>query len=52
LDGGHLAMLFIEAARKRPISAKVRQAVSLAGFALFVILSLLVTYTDVIKLMA
>lgn len=52
LDGGHLVMLFIEAAGKRPISAKVRQAVSLAGFALFVILSLFVTYKDVIKLMA
>jgi regulator of sigma E protease len=51
LDGGHLLMLFIEGLRKRPISARVRQAVSLAGFLLFLVLSLLVTYTDIVALM-
>ena len=51
LDGGHLLMLFIEGARKKPISAKIRQAVSLAGFVLFSVLSLLVTYKDIKTLM-
>jgi len=52
LDGGQLVMLFIEAIRKKPVSVKVYQAVNLIGFALFIALSVLVTYKDVVKLMA
>jgi len=52
LDGGQLLMLFIETIRKKPIRMKTYQAVNLIGFALFIILSVLVTYKDVVKLIS
>ena len=52
LDGGQLLMLFIETIRKKPIGMKTYQAVNLIGFALFIILSVLVTYKDVVKLIS
>ena len=52
LDGGHLLMLFIETIRKKPIGLKTYQAINLIGFALFMILSVLVIYKDVVKLVA
>jgi regulator of sigma E protease len=52
LDGGQLLMLLIEAVRRKPLGIKVYQAINLTGFALFIILSLLVTYRDIVKLMA
>ncbi|OPX97089.1 MAG: Regulator of sigma-W protease RasP [Syntrophorhabdus sp. PtaB.Bin006] len=52
LDGGQLLMLLIEAVRKKPIGIKTYQAVNLVGFALFIALSLLVTYRDIVKLAA
>jgi regulator of sigma E protease len=52
LDGGQLMMLLVETIRKKPLSLKTYQAVNLIGFALFILLSLLVTYKDVVRLMA
>lgn len=52
LDGGHLAMLFIESIRKKPLSPKVYQTVTFIGLALFFILTIAVTYKDVAKLIA
>ena len=52
LDGGQLVMLLIETVRKKPLRLKTYQAVNLIGFALFIILSVLVTYRDIVKLMA
>ncbi|MGE5173537.1 MAG: site-2 protease family protein [Betaproteobacteria bacterium] len=52
LDGGQLVMLLIETIRKKPLSVKTYQAVNLVGFALFILLSILVTYKDVVRLMA
>ncbi len=52
LDGGQLVMLLIETIRKKPLSVKTYQAFNLVGFALFILLSVLVTYKDVVKLMA
>ena len=52
LDGGQLLMLFIETIRKKPIGMKTYQAVNLIGFVLFIILSVLVTYKDVVKLIS
>ncbi len=52
LDGGQLFMLFIETIRKKPLGMKTYQAVNLIGFALFIILSVLVTYKDVVKLIS
>ncbi len=52
LDGGQLVMLLIETIRKKPLSVKTYQAVNLVGFALFILLSMLVTYKDVVRLTA
>jgi len=52
LDGGQLFMLLIEAARKKPLSLKTYQVVNLIGLSLFLILTVLVTYKDITKLIA
>lgn len=52
LDGGHLFMLFIDSIKKKPISPKAYQLVTVIGLCLFLILTLVVTCKDVIKLIA
>ena len=52
LDGGQIMMLLIETIRKKPLSVKTYQIVNLAGFALFILFSILVTYKDVVRLTA
>lgn len=52
LDGGQLFMLLIESIRRRPLSVKTYQIVNLLGLSLFVILTVLVTYKDIIRLIA
>jgi regulator of sigma E protease len=52
LDGGHLIMLFIESVRKKPLSPKTYQVVTLVGLSLFLVLTIAVTYKDVAKLIA
>lgn len=52
LDGGQLFMLFIESIRRRPLSLKTYQVVNILGLSLFIILTVLVTYKDIIRLMA
>jgi regulator of sigma E protease len=49
LDGGHLIMLFIESIRKKSLSPKTYQIITLAGLALFLALTVAVTYKDVAK---
>ncbi|HLA50014.1 MAG TPA: site-2 protease family protein [Thermodesulfovibrionia bacterium] len=50
LDGGQLFMLFIESIRKKPLSLKTYQVVNLLGLSLFIILTVLVTYKDIVRL--
>jgi regulator of sigma E protease len=52
LDGGQLLMLAIEAVTRRPLGIKTYQAVNLIGFALFIILTVLVTYRDLAGILA
>jgi regulator of sigma E protease len=52
LDGGHLVMLFIESVRKKPLSPRAYQAITLVGLSLFLILTVAITYKDVAKLIA
>jgi len=52
LDGGQLIMLAYEAIIKRPLHIKTHQAMNLIGFALFLILTVIVTYKDIIRLLA
>lgn len=50
LDGGQLIMLMVESIRRKPLSIKTYQITNLIGISLFVILTLLVTYRDIAKL--
>lgn len=50
LDGGQLLMLGIEAIKRKPLSISTYQAINAVGFALFILLTLFVTYRDIIKL--
>lgn len=52
LDGGQLVILLIEALSGRPLSMKAHQAINLTGLSLFLILTVLVTYKDIVRLMA
>jgi regulator of sigma E protease len=50
LDGGQLLMLLIETVRRKPFGIRTHQAINLIGLALFILLSVLVTYRDLVKL--
>lgn len=50
LDGGRLLFVAIEAIRRKAISPKIANALNGAGFALLILLMLVVTYKDVIKM--
>ena len=50
LDGGKILLLIIEAIRKKPLSQKVEATIQLAGFAFLIVLSIIVTYHDIVKL--
>lgn len=52
LDGGQLFMLFIETIRKKPVSVRTHQIINLAGIMLFVVLSLFVTWHDIVKIIS
>ncbi len=52
LDGGQLFMLLIEAFRRKPLNVKFYQMVNIFGIALFVILTIVVTYRDIVRLLA
>lgn len=52
LDGGQLFMLLIEAVRRKPLDLKFYQMVNIFGIALFVILTIVVTYRDIVRLIA
>jgi regulator of sigma E protease len=52
LDGGQLMMLLIESISRRPIGTRVHQVVNFIGLSLFIILALLVTYKDIVRLLA
>ncbi len=52
LDGGHLILLLIESIKRKPLSPKAYQVIMLIGLSLFLILTLVVTYQDIVKLIA
>ncbi len=52
LDGGQLIMVAVESLRRKPLSPRIYQAATLVGIALFLIFTALVTYKDVLKLIA
>ena len=50
LDGGRLLFIIIEGIIRRPIKSKVANALNVAGFAFLMLLMVVVTYHDVLKL--
>ena len=50
LDGGKILILFIEAIRRKPLNEKTEINIQLIGFSLLIILSLYVTYNDVLRI--
>ncbi|HJL55604.1 MAG: site-2 protease family protein [Candidatus Pacebacteria bacterium] len=50
LDGGRLVVILIEAIKRSPIKPKIVNAVNTIGFILLILLMLVVTYSDIVKL--
>jgi len=50
LDGGRIVFVGVEAIRRKPIPAKVANAVNFAGFCLLIAFMLFITYKDVMKI--
>jgi len=50
LDGGRLLFVLVEAITRRAINPKFAQITNAVGFALLIILMLIVTYRDILKL--
>lgn len=49
LDGGKVVIYIIEALRRKPLKEKVEMGIQMAGFALLIGLSILVTYNDITR---
>lgn len=49
LDGGRLFFIIIEAIMRRPISPKIANSLNIAGFALLMLLMIVVTYHDIFR---
>lgn len=52
LDGGQLLLLLVEALRRKPLDLRTHQVVNAAGMAFFLLLTLLVTYRDIQRIVA
>lgn len=52
LDGGQLFMLSIESVFRKSIGTKIHQVINTVGLTLFIILALLITYKDIVRLLA
>ncbi len=50
LDGGRLLFVAIEAATGRPVPARIAQYTNTVGFLLLILLMVLVTYNDILKI--
>ncbi len=50
LDGGHLVIVLVEAVLRRELSIKVKMLIQNVGFALLLLLTLIIIYNDIISL--
>ncbi len=50
LDGSRLVFLLIEGIRKKPISQKVEAYIHMAGFMVFILLFILLTWQDIVRM--
>jgi regulator of sigma E protease len=49
LDGGHILILIVESIARKDISIKIKEKILQVGFALLVILTIVVIYLDIVK---
>ena len=49
LDGGKLILLFIEAIRRKPVGRDKEAVVNFVGFAVLMIIMVIVMYNDILK---
>lgn len=50
LDGGRILILLIEAIRRKPLNEKLEINIQLLGFSFLIILSLYITYNDILRI--
>lgn len=50
LDGGKIVILIIEAIRGKPLKQEIESAITLLGFSLLIMLSVYVTYNDILRI--
>ena len=50
LDGGKVLLLLIEAVIRKPIKENINNAIQTAGFILIMVLAVVVTYNDVLRI--
>jgi regulator of sigma E protease len=50
LDGGHLLVFGIEAAKRKPLSPKARVRVQQVGLAVIVLITILASRNDVVRM--
>lgn len=50
LDGGHILVFLVEAAIRRPLSLKQKSIIQYTGFALLIIVTVMVTFNDILRL--
>lgn len=52
LDGGRLVFIGIEAILRRPISEKIATALNVVGFTLIILLMVIITYHDIVRILS
>ena len=50
LDGGKIVLLILEAIRKKPLKENTEMEIQLIGFSILMVLSIFVTYNDIIRI--
>ena len=50
LDGGKIVIYIIEAIRRKPMKEKLETSLQMIGFTLLILLSIYVTYLDIIRI--
>ena len=50
LDGGKIVLLIIEAIRKKPLKQETEIQIQLIGFSILIVLALVVTYNDILRI--
>lgn len=50
LDGGKILLLVIEAIRRKPLKEEVEIGIQLLGFSILIVLSIFITYKDIIRI--